>query len=162
MDRRRFNSFSNGYEGVRKVIVTGGNYVDYFNEIQTSPKLGFQAYRIAPEKSSPLLFTYEQRDFCLGPRGQMVHEVGPEAVMTTNYLVYWKEGTEDDNNITAIKGGRGIQGKRGAEGDKDGPGSREDIGERGLRGDTGEVHHQEQKKKQEILDQEEIKVKLVR
>ena len=32
---------------LRKVIVTSGKYVDYLNEIQTSHKLGFPAYRIA-------------------------------------------------------------------------------------------------------------------
>ena len=58
--------FLESIQVIRKVIVTSGKYVDYLNEIQTSHKLGYPAYRIAPGDNSPtLLFTYMQSFFLL-------------------------------------------------------------------------------------------------
>ena len=42
---------------LRKLIVISGKYVDYINEIQASHKLGYPAYRIAPEGSPTFVFT---------------------------------------------------------------------------------------------------------
>ena len=40
-----------------------GKYDDYVNEIQASRKLGYPAYRIAPEGCPTLVFTYENKVF---------------------------------------------------------------------------------------------------
>ena len=45
--------FLGNIQVMRKVIATSGKHVDYFNEIQASHKLGYPAYRIAPEGSPP-------------------------------------------------------------------------------------------------------------
>ena len=48
---------------LRKVIVISGKYADYVNEIKASHKLGYPAYRIAPEASPIFVFTYENNLF---------------------------------------------------------------------------------------------------
>ena len=58
---------------LRKVIAINGNYADYINEIQTAHKLGYPAYRIAPEGSPTLVFTYENKFFCLGAHNQHIY-----------------------------------------------------------------------------------------
>ena len=50
-------------QAVRKVIAISGRYGDYLNEIQASHKLGYPAYRIAPEGSPTLVFTYDNGVF---------------------------------------------------------------------------------------------------
>ena len=51
---------------VRKVIAISGKLGNYFNEIQASHKVGYPAYRIAPEGSPTFLFTYDNGFFCMG------------------------------------------------------------------------------------------------
>ena len=51
---------------LRKVIAIIGKYVDYVKEIQASQKIGYPAYRIACEGSPTLVFSYENKVFCLG------------------------------------------------------------------------------------------------
>ena len=87
---------------VRKVLVTSGRCVDYINKIRISHKLGCAAYRVAPNKSLPTLIFIK------------VHEIGSEAITKENYLAYWKEGTRGMDNITPLRGDRGIRGKRGS------------------------------------------------
>ena len=58
--------FLGNLQVLRKVIATSGKYADYLNEIQASHKLGYLAYRIAPEGSPNLIFMYEHRVFLLG------------------------------------------------------------------------------------------------
>ena len=58
---------------LRKVIAIGGKYGDYFKEIQVSHKLGYPAYRIAPEGSLTFVFTYENKVFCLGAHQQHMY-----------------------------------------------------------------------------------------
>ena len=60
---------SGSIQAVRKVIAISGRYDDYFNEIQASHKLEYPAYRIAPEGSPTLLFTYDNGVYCLGAHG---------------------------------------------------------------------------------------------
>ena len=48
---------------LRKVIERSGKYAYYVNEIQASRKLGYPAYRVAPESSPTLVFTSENRVF---------------------------------------------------------------------------------------------------
>ena len=55
---------------LRKVRATSGKYADYLNKIQASHELGYPAYRIAPEGSPNLVFTYENTVFCLGDQHQ--------------------------------------------------------------------------------------------
>ena len=137
---------------LRKAIAISGKYVDYVNEIQASRKLGYPAYRIASEGSPTFVFTYDNKDFCLGAHHQHLDELTSIAVTKTHYLAYWKEdssnGGSSGGNATSIKGGRGIQGKRGATGEAGpigphGPkGVRGDIGPPGgaeVNGDRGEV-----------------------
>ena len=63
------------------MIVKSGKYVDYFNEIPTSHKLGYPADRIAPDINSPsLMFAYEQILFCLGDHGTIVHMIGSDDI----------------------------------------------------------------------------------
>ena len=47
----------------RKVIEISGKHADYIDEIQASHKLGYPAYRIAPEGSPTFVFTYENKFF---------------------------------------------------------------------------------------------------
>ena len=63
----------------RKVIELSGKYADYVNEIQASHKLGYPAYRIAPEGSPTSIFMYENKFFCLGAHKQHVYELTPKA-----------------------------------------------------------------------------------
>ena len=51
---------------LRKVIAISGKYGDYVKEIQASHKLGYPAYRIAPEGSLTFIFMYENKVVCLG------------------------------------------------------------------------------------------------
>ena len=51
---------------LREVMAISGKYVDYIDEIQASHKLGYPAYRIAPEGSPTFVFTYENKFFLLG------------------------------------------------------------------------------------------------
>ena len=51
---------------LRKVIAISGKYVDYVKEIQASHRLGYPAYRIAPEGSPTFVFSYENKVFRLG------------------------------------------------------------------------------------------------
>ena len=44
---------------LRKMIAISGKYADYIDKIQASHKLGYPAYRIAPESSPTFVFTYE-------------------------------------------------------------------------------------------------------
>ena len=53
-------------QAARKVIAISGRYGDYFNKIQASHKLGYPDYRIAHEGSPTLVFTFENKSFCLG------------------------------------------------------------------------------------------------
>ena len=104
---------------LRKVIAISGKYADYVNGIQASHKLGYAAYRIAPEASSTLVFMYENKFFCLGAHKQHLYELTPKAITKTHYLAYWKEGSSSSSggNAAPIKGNRGIRGKRGTTGE---------------------------------------------
>ena len=90
---------------VRKVIAISGRYGDYFNGIQASNELGYPAYRIAPEGSPTLLFTFENKVFCLGAHGAETREITSKAVMKTDYLAYWKEDSSG-GGTTVFKGNR--------------------------------------------------------
>ena len=102
---------------LRKVIAVSGRYVDYINEIQTSHKLGYPAYRIASEGSPTLVFTYENRVFGLGTHDQ--HPDGLSKVTVTK--------------DASIKGDRGIRGKRGATSEAS------PISPHGPKGVTGDI-----------------------
>ena len=65
--------FLGNLQVLRKVIVTSGKYADYVNEIQASRKLGYPAYRIALESFPTLVFTYDDRAFCLGAHKQQLY-----------------------------------------------------------------------------------------
>ena len=52
---------------LRKAI--SGKYVDYIDEIQASRKLGYPAYRIAPEGTPTFVFTYPVLARTTNPRG---------------------------------------------------------------------------------------------
>ena len=56
----------------RKVITISGMFGDYFNEIQASHKLVYSAYRIAPDGSPTLLFTHDNKVFCLVAHGVVI------------------------------------------------------------------------------------------
>ena len=99
-----------------KVIATSGKYADYVNESQASHKLGYSAYRIAPEGSPTLVFMCENSFFCLGAHKEHLHNLSPKAITKTHYLAYWQESSSE-GNATSIKGDRGIRSKRGATGE---------------------------------------------
>ena len=102
---------------VRKVIAISGRYGDYFNGIQASNDLAYPAYLIAPEGSPTLLFTFENKVFCLGAHGAETREITSKAVTKTHYLAYWKE--DSGGGATVIKGNRGVQDKRAVAGERD-------------------------------------------
>ena len=58
----------------------------------TNNKLGYPAYRIAPEGSPTSVFTYEHRFFLLGSSSATsLRPISSEAITKTYYLTYWKE-----------------------------------------------------------------------
>ena len=102
-----------GLENVlRKVIAISGKYVDCVKEIQASHKLGYPAYRIASEGSPTLVFTYENKFFCLVAHHLHLDELTSLAVTKAHYLAYWKD--DSSTSATSIKGNRVVQGKRAA------------------------------------------------
>ena len=84
---------------LRKVIAISGRYGDYFNEIQASHKLGYPAYRIAPEGSPTVVFTFENKVFCLGAHQHETTGITSSAVTKTHYLAYWKEDSSGAMSI---------------------------------------------------------------
>ena len=80
-------------------------------DIQASHKLGYPAYRIASAGSPTLVFTYENKVFCLGAHHKELDELTSLAVTNAHYRAYWKEDSSS-SSATSIKDKRGIQGKR--------------------------------------------------
>ena len=93
---------------LRKVIAISGRYGDYHNEIQASRKLGYPAYRIASGGSPTLVFTFENKVFCLGAHQHETTGITSSAVTNAHYIAYWEE---DSSGATSINGNRGVQGK---------------------------------------------------
>ena len=114
-----------------------GKYADYVNEIHVSHKLGYPAYRIAPEGSPTFVFTYENKVFYLGAHQQHIYELTPKVITKTLYLSYWKEGSCSSVGIAALN--IGVAGPIGPHGPK---GVTGDIGPSGgarVKGDRGGV-----------------------
>ena len=76
---------------LRKVIAISGKYGDYVKQIQASHKLGYPAYRTAPEGSPTLIFTYENNVYCVGAHLTVTSKLTSLAVTKTHYLAYWRE-----------------------------------------------------------------------
>ena len=73
---------------VKKIVVTSGKFIDYYDEIQNSIRLGFNPYYIAPEKSPFILFTYDKQIHGIGSAQHVSRRVTNDAITTNHYLVY--------------------------------------------------------------------------
>ena len=134
---------------IKKVTYTKGTFLDYYNEIIASYRLGCTPYRIKTTQSALPVYTFNNRVFSNGSicieektfqhistaynhMGQLcaTEEITHSIITETNSLVIFEEGSviTDIGEIVAIQGKEGLIGQRGPNGSK---------GERGPKGNPG-------------------------
>ena len=75
---------------VRKVIISSGKFIDYYNEIVASHRLGFPAYRYKVDiDASALLISFNSRAFHLTSQKRDLNDVSTETVTEEAHLAYW-------------------------------------------------------------------------
>ena len=145
---------------MKKVIITSGKFIDYYNEIVATHRLGFPAYRNKVDiDASALLISFNSRLLQLRSHKRDLNEISNETVTVESHLAYWVVVDSDDDAIALQgdkepaeeKGSRGVAGPVGKHvapvpesppgniGRMGPVGSRGGIGARAEKGDKGDT-----------------------